>query len=172
MINSLILLFLSKIFNLMKKNIVLILVMLSLVFCKTNSINKKSIIKTPTILKADFPKDWTGNYAGELKVYGVDSIRMTAKMKLIIAKKTDSLYNWTINYNINGKEDIRAYELLIVDSKKGHYVIDEKNSIKIDAFYHNRIFTSFFKVMNSYIVASKKKQLRAIHFKREIVYLK
>ena len=137
--------------------------MVILTCCKTTKIpntkkikEQKSIIKT--FKKGNFPNDWVGNYKGRLQIYSVDSIAMNIEMKLDIAKKTDSLYNWTITYNMKGKEDIRAYELNIVDTKKGHYIIDEKNSIKIDAFYRNKIFTSFFKVMNSYIVATYTKE--------------
>jgi hypothetical protein len=89
---------------------------------------------------------------------------MNLEMKLNIAKKTDSVYNWTITYDFKGKKDIRAYELNIVDTKKGHYIIDEKNTIKIDAFYRNKIFTSFFKVMDSYIVATYTKENENIIF--------
>jgi hypothetical protein len=128
---------------------------------KQNNFQKISV-KPPR--NENFPKDWIGNYQGELQIYSVDSTRMNIDMKLAIAKKTDSIYNWIITYNIKGKEDIRAYELDIVDTKKGHYIIDEKNSIKIDAFYRNKIFTSFFKVMNSYIVATYTKENKNIIF--------
>jgi hypothetical protein len=149
----------------MKKLGILLIVLLSFTFCKTHkSIYNKNIINTSLSKKENFPKNWIGNYQGELQIYSVDSIKMTAQMKLQISQKTDSLYNWTIIYNINGKKDIRSYELQIIDIKQGHYIIDEKNSIKIDAFYHNKIFTSFFKVMDSYIVASYTKKDNTIIF--------
>lgn len=139
------------------------ILLFSLINCKTtknNSVKEKTVkqkIETPFFKKENFPKDWIGNYKGNLQIYSVDSIAMNLEMKLNIAKKTDSIYNWTIIYDFKGKEDIRAYELNIIDTKKGHYLIDEKNTIKIDAFYRNKIFTSFFKVMNSYIVATYTK---------------
>ncbi len=139
-------------------------VLFNLTHCKTtqnSSVKEKTVIektKTPIFKKDNFPKDWIGNYKGKLQIYSVDSIAMNLEMKLNIAKKTDSVYNWTITYDFKGKKDIRAYELNIVDTKKGHYIIDEKNTIKIDAFYRNKIFTSFFKVMNSFIVATYTKE--------------
>jgi len=52
-----------------------------------------------------FPKSWEGNYKGELQIYGVDSVRMKLTMKLDIVKKGDSIYQWKIAYEFNGKED-------------------------------------------------------------------
>ena len=102
-----------------------------------------------------FPKSWQGNYEGELEIYAVDSVRMQVNMKLKIQPiASDSLYSWTIIYNIKGKEDIREYELKIVEAKTGHYQIDEKNSIIIDGYYKNKVFTSFFKVMDNFIIAT------------------
>jgi len=151
-----------------------IIPLLSLTFCKTakNTSVKDcvEVTKCATIIpelsfkKENFPKDWIGDYQGDLQIYSVDSIQMTAKMNLHVSKKTDSIYNWNVTYNIKGKEDIRAYELQIIDTKKGHYIIDEKNSIKIDAFYKNKILTSFFKVMNNYIVATYTKENDSIVF--------
>jgi len=73
-----------------------------------------------------FPKSWKGKYKGQLQIFGVDSIRMNVAMKLDIAKKNDSIYQWKITYDFKGKEDVRDYELVIVDKKKGIYKIDEK----------------------------------------------
>jgi len=145
------------------KTLLLLILVFSLNSCKTKARlpAEKQVV---SIQKEDFPKSWEGNYKGNLEIYSVDSIAMNIQMNLDIVHKTDSIYDWTIIYQIKGKEDIRAYELQIVDTKKGHYIIDEKNSIKIDAFYRNRIFTSFFEVMNSYIVATYTKQNNQIVF--------
>jgi len=148
----------------LEKTIVLLVLTLSLIHCKSinNDIEKK--VKTPTFIKDNFPKSWVGNYKGDLEIYSVDSIAMKLKMQLKIAQKSDSIYKWSLIYDFKGKEDLRAYELKIIDTKKGHYIIDEKNTIEIDAFYRNKIFTSFFKVMDSYIVATYTKENENIIF--------
>ena len=107
-----------------------------------------------------FPESWAGKYQGDLMIYGVDSVRMKVDMKLEILKTVkDSNYDWTLTYDMNGKKDIRAYSLKVVDHQKGHYQIDERNSIIIDGYLHNNnVFTSFFKVSNSYIVATYTKK--------------
>lgn len=104
-----------------------------------------------------FPKSWEGNYKGELQIFGVDSVKMKLLMKLDILQKSDSVYQFKISYDFKGKEDIRDYELKIVDAKSGKYVIDEKNTIVIDAYYKMGILTSFFEVMDSYIISTYTK---------------
>jgi hypothetical protein len=111
-----------------------------------------------------FPASWEGNYKGELQIFGVDSVTMKVEMKLDIVKKTTSSFQWKISYNFKGNEDVRDYELKIIDAEKGMYVIDEKNSIVIESYYKMETFTSFFKVMDSFIVSTYTKKADAIVF--------
>ncbi len=113
-----------------------------------------------------FPDSWTGNYKGDLLVYSVDSVRMKIGMELKIAEtRNDSVFKWTIIYDFKEKKDVRAYELLVVDRSKGLYKIDEKNSIVIESYLrNNNILTSFFKVMNSFIIATYTKKEDTIVF--------
>ena len=68
-------------------------------------------------------------------------------------------------YDLNGKKDVRAYRLKVVDKQKGHYRIDERNSIVIDGYLHNNnVFTSFFKVSNSYIITAYTKKENSLLF--------
>ncbi len=111
-----------------------------------------------------FPESWEGNYKGELQILGVDSVQMKFIMKLDIIKKTDSIYQWKIIYDAKGKEDIRDYELVLVDREKGIYKIDEKNTIMIDSYYRMGIFTNFFEVMNTLIIISFTKKQNGLLF--------
>jgi len=79
-----------------------------------------------------FPQNWLGSYKGDLLIYAADSIKMKLEMELNISgTNKDSLFDWTITYDFKGDKDIRAYKLLVVDRTKGHYKIDERNSIVI-----------------------------------------
>lgn len=111
-----------------------------------------------------FPKSWVGKYNGELEIFGVDSIKMKLKMKLDIFQKTDSVYLWKMTYVFRGKEDIRDYELIVVDKKKGIYKIDEKNSIVINSYLKSNILTSFFEVSKSFIISTYTKVNNTIEF--------
>lgn len=111
-----------------------------------------------------FPDSWTGDYEGELQIFGLDSISMRATMKLNILKKKDSVYQWKITYEMNGNADVRDYELHIEDVQKGLYIIDELNTILIDGYYRSGYFSSIFEVMNSVIVSSYSKVEEGILF--------
>ena len=113
-----------------------------------------------------FPESWVGKYQGDLMIYGVDSVRMKVDMKLEISKTgKDSIYDWTLTYDMSGKKDVRAYCLKVVDHQKGHYQIDENNSIILDGYLHNsNVFTSFFNVSNSYIIATYTKKEDSLFF--------
>ena len=111
-----------------------------------------------------FPKSWEGKYEGNLQIFGVDSVRMEVLMKLEIHQKTDSIFSWTVIYSFNENIDERSYELKLVDSLKGQYEIDEKNSIVIPSNFKSDIFTSFFEVSENFIVATYTKQDNDIVF--------
>lgn len=116
--------------------------------------------------QGSFPESWLGKYQGDLVIYGVDSVKMKINMKLDIVKTVnDSIYDWTISYLIKDKNDIREYSLVVVDKEKGHYAIDEKNSIIIDSYLsNNTVLTSFFKVMESFIISTYTKNNDTIVF--------
>ena len=111
-----------------------------------------------------FPDSWVGNYAGALEIFGKNDVRMQVNMKLEIQPKTDSLYTWHLIYEMNGNADKRMYELKVIDKEEGHYLIDEKNTILIDGYYHLDRFTSMFEVMGSYIVTSYTKKVDTLIF--------
>ncbi len=122
-------------------------------------------ISTLSFAQNSFPKSWVGDYAGNLEIYAVDSIGMQVKMKLgIHPTEQDSVYHWIITYEFKGKEDVRSYELKMIDKEKGHYQIDEKNSIVIDSYYRNETFTSFFEVNKSVIITSHRREGDGIEF--------
>lgn len=107
-----------------------------------------------------FPDSWVGNYKGDLLIYGKDTVAMKVEMRLDIAKtEKDSVYNWTLTYDPKGRNDKRAYQLVVIDKEKGHYQIDEKNSIILDAYLKNsNILTSFFEVNKNYIITTETMQ--------------
>lgn len=111
-----------------------------------------------------FPKTWEGSYAGDLQIFGIDSVGMVVPMKLEIFQKTDSLFTWNIIYSFNGNNDTRNYELKLVDALKGLYKIDEKNAIILPSYFKSDIFTSFFEVSGNFIVATYTKREKDIIF--------
>lgn len=91
-----------------------------------------------------FPGDWTGRWYGTVTSAGlgrIDPFEMELHIEPI--EGGDS-YTWTIVYVLPDQRQERKYELLTVDAGAGHYRIDEKNSIIIDAYLaSNALHTQF-----------------------------
>ena len=112
-----------------------------------------------------FPTSWIGHYEGNLEIYGVDSVLRTIKMNLDIEKTlNDSIFVWQITYQLDSTADIRKYELHVLDQEKGLFQIDEKNGIVIESYLKSDILTSFFSVMNNFIIATYAKMDDYIDF--------
>ena len=60
-------------------------------------------------------------------------------------------HTWTIVYEGGGKRQVRPYEIHPVDAKTGHYRVDEKNSIVLDAYLVGPALHSRFEVGTSVI---------------------
>lgn len=104
-----------------------------------------------------FTETWEGLYKGDLELYDVHDVKMIIKMELDIQKQSDTLYQWKISYDYNGKIDVRNYHIKCIDAQKGTYVIDENNGILIDAYYKNKTLTSYFEVLEFAILTSYEK---------------
>lgn len=99
-------------------------------------------------------------------IYGVDSVKMKVDMKLEINKTDyDTIHQWKLTYDLNGKKDVRDYYLVKIDAQKGHFQLDERNSIFIDSYLaNNNILTSYFKVENSFIISTYTKINKEVIF--------
>lgn len=100
-----------------------------------------------------FPKDWVGNWKGELEWYktGADTAQKVP-MKLRI-HPTDSAgsYTWQLIYGAGG-EDNRPYLLIPKDSTGVHWIVDEQNGILLDQYWVGGKLCGAFTVMNNTIV--------------------
>lgn len=108
-----------------------------------------------TKVTRQFPDDWLGYWTGDLHIYNESGKTMTVPMALDNATTNiDSVWTWAIIYGEDTIAGRRDYELQLVDQSKGHYVVDEKNSIFLDAFLLNNSLISTFKVAGSYLQSS------------------
>jgi len=125
--------------------IYLLFVSLSLIFisCKTT---QKAKTVNPTIQYL-FPLDWIGDYEGELHIFNNSGDTTKVKMQLTIDNpNAEGYYPWIIRY---GEDDIRAYGLEAINAERGHYVVDEFNSIRLDGYLRDNHFITRFGVMTS-----------------------
>lgn len=87
--------------------------------------------KTPA---DNFPKNWIGKWKGNLSWFQGLQERQGVPMELHIlpADSTDH-YTWRIIYG-TGDKDNRPYILKPFNKERGHWLIDEQNSIVLDQF--------------------------------------
>ncbi len=121
--------------------------------------------KQPISIEASFPESWAGVYRGELEIYTATGLQQSVEMELEIAS-TDRVdrWVWAITYGPDSVAGRRSYELVVVDTAKGHYQIDEKNSIVLEAFLKDDFFVSRFSVMGNLLDCTYEKVADEIIF--------
>lgn len=106
-----------------------------------------------------FPQSWQGQWQGDLQIFTPQGLAQTVAMELhILPIENTRNYTWTIIYGEDKEAGKRPYELQPVDPKKGIYLIDEKNSIKMEAYYLSGKLYSRFEVMGNLLLTAVEKQ--------------
>ncbi|MBX9736531.1 MAG: hypothetical protein K2X32_06355, partial [Phycisphaerales bacterium] len=81
-----------------------------------------------------FPTDWIGDWRGPAKVSRADGPAIEFTMGLtIMPTPTPGTHTWTITYAGDAGTQVRPYTITGVARKLGAFVIDEQNSILLDA---------------------------------------
>lgn len=119
--------------------------------------NNAANTKSPVVVTIPaFPKTWQGKWKGTLTSFTVPNRMQRTPMTLeIIATPDTNRYVFAVTYGSDSIKNRRAYELLVVDARKGLYQIDQKNSIKLESFFAaNRLLSEYtiqgIRVMTSY----------------------
>jgi len=153
------------------KNFFLIFLCLSAnIFCSCNSANtpqeETKVNKTKPIQMDDsFPKDWVGNWAGTLNIYRDTGLVRTLPMQLHLQPIEGSEnFSWVIIYGEDIEKGARNYELQTIDASKGQYLIDEKNSIKIESYLFQHKLVSWYAVAKNQIYIAYEKKGEELHF--------
>ncbi len=99
-----------------------------------------------------FPQAWTGQWKGLMIWYQGKTRQQSVPMQLHISPGDSAdHYNWKMIYGEGGK-DSRAYLLKPFDKNRGHWLIDERNSIVLDLFQIGPKLTGSFTVDGNTIV--------------------
>lgn len=102
-----------------------------------------------------FPQAWEGIWKGDLAIYNAKGLAQKIPMELhILPIDSSDNYTWKIIYGEDKVAGLRPYELKVVDAQKGHYVVDEQNSIALDAFLLGGKLFERFSVMGSMLLAT------------------
>jgi hypothetical protein len=107
--------------------------------------------------QVSFPQSIVGNWKGTLTWNRPGKAAQEFLMRLNIQPLDSNRYTWQIIYgnddpSITQKVDDRPYLLVPVDTAKGHWQIDERNTIVLDGYFIGNSFTSVFSVSGSTIV--------------------
>lgn len=106
-----------------------------------------------------FPQSWRGTWRGTLQIHSAKGVVQTVPMAVEIAPTADSLrYTFALIYGEDTAKGRRPYELVVVDRAKGHYVFDEKNTIRLDAYLLSGRLLSEFTVQGTRLVSSYERR--------------
>lgn len=106
-----------------------------------------------------FPHTWQGIWQGELNIYQASGATQSIPMELhILPLENSDRFSWAIIYGEDKEAGKRPYELMVVDAEKGHYAIDEKNSIILDSYLIHDTFISRFEVQNNLLSTKVRKE--------------
>lgn len=126
--------------------------------CKTTKATKTA----PAVSqKWTFPLNWIGHYEGQLRIHTLDSDTTLVPMQLIIENvNAEGYFPWTLVY---GDDDIRPYGLEAINAEKGHYRINEYNSILLDGYVRGNHFITRFSLDNSDLTVDYEKTADGIN---------
>ncbi len=124
--------------------------------CADNHLHKKSTTYAGSIEKGvHFPKGWQGTWHGELSIFSERNIQKAPMWVEIEPIDTSSQGRWTFGLVYGSKEkDWRPYELVPVDTAKGIWAVDEKNSIVMESYLRGPKFLCWFVVQGSRVLCT------------------
>ena len=118
-----------------------------------------------SLVNQGFPASWKGTWAGNLEIHNAKGLQQDLPMQLIIdsiAASND--FTFTIIYGTDMKAGTRSYILKTIDSETGHYLIDEQNSIEIDAYFLGGKLVQRFEVIGNMLETFIEKRGDSLHW--------
>ena len=107
---------------------------------------------------SSFPAGYVGQWKGTLTWTSAAKAPQQFTMRLQVQPLDSGRYSWQIMYGDDSsatqKTDTRPYRSIPVDTAKGHWQMDERNSIMLDGYYAANRFVFVFAVQGATIVSS------------------
>lgn len=100
-----------------------------------------------------FPQSHLGTWKGTLHI-APSGMEIPMSLRLGPAISGDSVFDYVLTYHRPNKDDIRAYNLLVIDKKQGLFSVDEKNSILLNERLIGNQLISIFTVENSSLMVT------------------
>jgi hypothetical protein len=98
-----------------------------------------------------FPGILTGRWKGTVTWMRAGKAPQEFTMRLNVQPADSGRYTWQLIYG-DDQADNRPYLLIPVDTAKGHWAVDERNSIVLDSWWIGDTFTGVFSVQGSTIL--------------------
>jgi hypothetical protein len=132
------------------------ILIISALSCKVHpkSVAKPAPAAPPSrVVAHQFPHDWVGNWHGTLEIFsakGTQTVPMWVEVGRLDTS-TQRRYQFGLVYGSKEK-DYRPYELLPIDTAKGIWAVDEKNSIVMEGYVRGPKYMSWFVVQGSRVL--------------------
>lgn len=113
-----------------------------------------------------FPASWSGHWAGTLEIFNATGKLQELPMELHIygLDTLPETFSFIIIYGEDKVAGKRDYQLTTVDAAKGLYLMDEKNSIKMEAYYVNGKLIQWFEVEGSLLFTTTELVGEELHW--------
>lgn len=115
------------------------------------------MLGTTMLIGQSFPESWSGVWKGALDIFHAGGKVQRVPMELhILPTDTGGVYTWTLIYGEDKVAGKRDYLLRTVDASKGFYLIDEQNTIAMEAYLLGGKFFSCFEVGGTLLFSSNE----------------
>lgn len=115
--------------------------------------------------QASFPAAWQGQWVGNLEIFTAGGKAQEIPMELHILPFDGSAnHSFNIIYGEDKEAGKRPYELVTLDAAKGLYLIDEKNSIKMEAYLIGGKLIQWFEVEGSMLYTTTELVGETLHW--------
>lgn len=102
----------------------------------------------------EFPASWEGEWAGTLQIYNAKGLAQELPMELHILPTDSAWHTYRIIYGEDKVAGLRDYQLKPLRPELGIYMIDEQNTIAMEANYIGGALYSRFEVMGSLLLST------------------
>jgi len=109
-------------------------------------------------------KEWHGNWAGTMFIYGKGKVRDSVEVVLTVATFNDSSLIWRTEYKSTSQPMVKDYKMKLIDSDKGIYGTDEGDGLVLTNYLVDNCLYSVFEVQETLLTATYRLEGEFIYF--------
>ena len=106
------------------------------------------------ISQSQILKEWHGNWAGTMFIYGKGKLRDSVEVVLTVAPINDSTLTWKTEYKSISQPMAKDYKMKLLDSEKGIYGTDEGGGLVLTNYLVDNCLYSVFEVQEILLTAT------------------